>query len=58
MFLFTEGLDCSYQEKEEQIVENELLKDDNEQLLNQYEREKLLRKECEQVICSFKRISE
>ena len=45
-----EALDMAYQEKEEQIVENELLKDDNEQLLNQYEREKQSRKETERVI--------
>lgn len=44
-----EALDGAYQEKEEQIVENELLKDDNQQLLNQYEREKQSRKDCEQV---------
>jgi molecular chaperone GrpE (heat shock protein) len=44
-----EALDGAYQEKEEQLVENELLKDDNQQLLSQYEREKQTRKDCEQV---------
>jgi hypothetical protein len=44
-----EALDLAYQEKEELKVENELFKDDNEQLLNQYEREKQFRKDCEQV---------
>ena len=45
-----EALDSAYQEKEEQIVENELLKDDYEKLLNQYEREKQSRKDTELVI--------
>lgn len=45
-----EALDVAYQEKEEQIVENELLKDDYEKLLNQYEREKQSRKDTELVI--------
>ena len=39
----------AYQEKEEQIVENELLKDDYEKLLSQYEREKQARKDTELV---------
>ena len=43
-----EALDQAYQEREELKVENELFKDDNEQLLNQYEREKQFRKDCEQ----------
>jgi hypothetical protein len=42
-----EALDSAYQEKEEQIVENELLKDDYEKLLNQYEKEKQSRKDTE-----------
>ncbi len=42
-----EALDFAYQEKEEQIVENELLKDDYEKLLLQYEREKQARKDTE-----------
>ena len=45
-----EALDVAYQEKEEQIVENELLKDDYEKLLNQYEREKQSRTDTELVI--------
>ena len=42
--MLTEALDVSYQEKEEQVVENELLKEDYEQLLSQYEREKTIEK--------------
>ena len=48
-----EALDVAYQEKEEQIVENELLKDDYEKLLNQYEREKQSRKDTELVSAYF-----
>ena len=44
-----EALDLSYTEKQENEVELELLRDDNEQLLTQYEREKQLRKAAEQV---------
>ncbi len=44
-----ETLDHSYQDKQENEVEVELLRDDNEQLLTQYEREKQLRKSAEQV---------
>ena len=44
-----EGLDHSFNEKQENDVELELLRDDNEQLLTQYEREKQLRKSSEQV---------
>ena len=44
-----ESLDQSYQEKQENEVELELLRDDNEQLMTQYEREKQLRKSSEQV---------
>ena len=47
-----EALDQSYQEKQEVDVELELLRDDNEQLLTQYEREKQLRKASEQVAIS------
>ncbi|XP_050417313.1 C-Jun-amino-terminal kinase-interacting protein 4 isoform X10 [Patella vulgata] len=43
-----ESLDLSYIEKQEIEVELELLRDDNEQLLTQYEREKQLRKASEQ----------
>lgn len=42
-----EALDSAYHDKEEQVVENELLKDDYEKLLNQYEREKQSRKDTE-----------
>ena len=44
-----ENLDQAFQEKQENEVELELLRDDNEQLLTQYEREKQLRKDSEQV---------
>ncbi|ESP04395.1 hypothetical protein LOTGIDRAFT_170786 [Lottia gigantea] len=43
-----ESLDISYIEKQEIEVELELIRDDNEQLLTQYEREKQLRKASEQ----------
>ena len=48
-----EGLDTAYQDKEELMVENELLKDDYEKLLSQYEREKQARKDTELVIESL-----
>ncbi|KAL8578583.1 hypothetical protein ACOMHN_015039 [Nucella lapillus] len=44
-----ESLDGAYTEKQELDVEIELLHEDNEQLLTQYEREKQLRKGAEQV---------
>ena len=44
-----ENLDGAYVEKQELDVEIELLREDNEQLLTQYEREKQLRKAAEQV---------
>ena len=44
-----ESLDLAYSDKQENDVELELLRDDNEQLLTQYEREKQLRKGAEQV---------
>ena len=44
-----EALNSAYHDKEEQVVENELLKDDYEKLLNQYEREKQSRKDTELV---------
>ena len=44
-----ESLDAAYVEKQEADVEMELLKEDNEQLLTQYEREKQLRKTADQV---------
>uniref|UniRef100_A0AAY4EV24 C-Jun-amino-terminal kinase-interacting protein 4 n=1 Tax=Denticeps clupeoides TaxID=299321 RepID=A0AAY4EV24_9TELE len=43
-----ENLDAVYAEKQEQEVELELLKEDNEQLVTQYEREKALRKGVEE----------
>ena len=49
-----EGLDQSYLDKQENEVELELLRDDNEQLLTQYEREKQLRKASEQVNISLR----
>ena len=45
-----ESLDGAYVEKQELDVEIELLREDNEQLLTQYEREKQLRKAAEQVV--------
>ena len=44
-----ENLDLAFQEKQEVDVELELVREDNEQLLTQYEREKQLRKLTEQV---------
>lgn len=44
-----ENLDLAFSEKQQIEVEIELLRDDNEQLLTQYEREKQLRKGAEQV---------
>ena len=44
-----ETLDGAFTEKQELDVEIELLREDNEQLLTQYEREKQLRKGAEQV---------
>jgi hypothetical protein len=44
-----ENLDMACSDKQEHEVELELLRDDNEQLLTQYEREKQLRKAAEQV---------
>ncbi|BFZ15188.1 hypothetical protein BsWGS_18229 [Bradybaena similaris] len=43
-----ETLDAAFTEKQELDVEIELLREDNEQLLTQYEREKQLRKSAEQ----------
>lgn len=44
-----ESLDLAYTETQELEVELELLKEDNEQLVTQYEREKQLRKGSDQV---------
>ncbi|CAB3402128.1 unnamed protein product [Caenorhabditis bovis] len=43
-----ESLDLAYLERDEQVAELEMLKEDNEQLQTQYEREKQLRKQTEQ----------
>lgn len=48
-----ECLDISYTENQEREVELELLREDNEQLVTQYEREKQLRKASDQVIAHF-----
>ena len=50
-----ENLEQSFQERQEKDVELDLLRDDNEQLMTQYEREKQLRKAAELVIsrCVF-----
>lgn len=48
-----ECLDISYTENQEREVELELLREDNEQLVTQYEREKQLRKASDQVIVFF-----
>lgn len=47
-----ESLDQAYSDKSEVDVEMELLREDNEQLLTQYEREKQLRKSADQVCIS------
>lgn len=47
-----ESLDLAYLEKEECSVDLEMLKEDNEQLMTQYEREKQLRRAQDQVLCS------
>lgn len=44
-----ENLDSVFAENQEHEVELELLKEDNEQLITQYEREKALRKQAEEV---------
>ena len=43
-----ENLDNAYLEKEELVVDLEMLKEENEQLLNQYERERQMRKNQDQ----------
>lgn len=45
-----ECLDSAYQSNQEQEVEVELLREDNEQLVTQYEREKSARKQSEQKV--------
>lgn len=44
-----ESLDLAFKENQEREAELELCKDDNEQLMSQYEREKQLRKNADQV---------
>lgn len=44
-----ESLDKAVQDKQEYEVDLEMIREDNEQLLTQYEREKQLRKNYEQV---------
>jgi hypothetical protein len=44
-----ESLDLAYLDKDEHVVDLEMLKEENEQLLNQYERERQMRKSQEQV---------
>lgn len=47
-----ESLDLAYLEREECSVDLEMLKEDNEQLMTQYEREKQLRRAQDQVLYS------
>ncbi|ODN06492.1 JNK-interacting protein 3, partial [Orchesella cincta] len=53
-----ENLDLSYTENQEHEVEVELLREDNEQLVTQYEREKALRKTTEQKLLEIEDQSE
>lgn len=48
-----ECLDAAYQTNQEHEVELELLREDNEQLVTQYEREKAARKHSEQKVRSY-----
>lgn len=48
-----ECLDAAYQRNQEHDVELELLREDNEQLVTQYEREKAARKQAEQKVRFF-----
>ncbi|XP_078081997.1 C-Jun-amino-terminal kinase-interacting protein 4-like isoform X5 [Mustelus asterias] len=48
-----ENLDAVFAENQEHEVELELLKEDNEQLITQYEREKALRKHAEEKFIEF-----
>ncbi|KAI6235522.1 hypothetical protein M3Y95_00060500 [Aphelenchoides besseyi] len=43
-----ESLDSAYSDKDEHVVDIEMLKEENEQLLNQYERERQMRKSQDQ----------
>ncbi|XP_050453640.1 JNK-interacting protein 3 isoform X3 [Cataglyphis hispanica] len=53
-----ECLDISYTENQEREVELELLREDNEQLVTQYEREKQLRKASDQKLLELEDITE
>ncbi|XP_063708151.1 JNK-interacting protein 3 [Culicoides brevitarsis] len=53
-----ESLDLAYQSNQEQEVELELLREDNEQLITQYEREKVARKQSEQKLIEIEDIAE
>lgn len=53
-----ESLDMAYQSNQEQEVELELLREDNEQLITQYEREKVARKQSEQKLIETEDIAE
>ncbi|XP_058833161.1 JNK-interacting protein 3 isoform X3 [Topomyia yanbarensis] len=53
-----ECLDSAYQTNQEQDVELELLREDNEQLVTQYEREKSARKQSEQKLLETEDLAE
>lgn len=53
-----ESLDSAYQTNQEQDVELELLREDNEQLVTQYEREKGARKQAEQKLLDTEDLAE
>ncbi|XP_018571079.1 JNK-interacting protein 3 isoform X4 [Anoplophora glabripennis] len=53
-----ECLDAAYQQNQEQDVELELLREDNEQLVTQYEREKGARKTAEQKLLEYEDAAE
>ncbi|CAG9856362.1 unnamed protein product [Phyllotreta striolata] len=53
-----ECLDAAYQQNQEQDVELELLREDNEQLVTQYEREKGARKASEQKLLEYEDAAE
>ncbi|KAJ6643862.1 JNK-interacting protein 3 [Pseudolycoriella hygida] len=53
-----ECLDSAYQSNQEQEVEVELLREDNEQLVTQYEREKSARKQAEQKLLDTEDLAE
>lgn len=53
-----ESLDMAYLEKEEHLVDLEMLKEENEQVLNQFERERQMRRNLDQVILTCNLIKE